>query len=166
MKIATVREIRQDLNMRSEKELIELCLHLSKFKKENKELLTYLLYEADNEDAYIKKVQTYIEEEFAQINRRSLFYAKKSIRKILRQCKKYIRFSKKKATEVEVLLFFCAQLLDFKPFIKRSNPLQNIYHQQIRMIEKSIAKLHEDLQYDYGVELDELKQHAYDYMIS
>ena len=164
MKIATVREIRQDLNMRSEKELIELCLRLSKFKKENKELLTYLLYEAENEDAYIQKVQKYIEEEFSQIKTRSLFVARKSVRKILRQCKKYIRFSKKKATEIEILLFFCSQLLDFRPS-KRSTPLQNIYHQQIKMIEKSIPKLHEDLQYDYGIELEELQQRAYHYMV-
>ena len=49
MKTATVREIKLELKDKSSDELVELCLMLSKFKKENKELLTYLLYEKHNE---------------------------------------------------------------------------------------------------------------------
>ena len=49
MKTATVTELKKELKTRSQSDLVELCLKLSKFKKENKELLTYLLYEADNE---------------------------------------------------------------------------------------------------------------------
>ena len=44
MKAAGVKAIKDDLKMRSKEELQELCLTLSKFKKENKELLTYLLF--------------------------------------------------------------------------------------------------------------------------
>ena len=44
MKAAGVKEIKKELNDRSKEELAELCLKLSKFKKENKELLTYLLF--------------------------------------------------------------------------------------------------------------------------
>ena len=54
MKTASVKELKSELEARTSKELIELCLSLSKFKKENKELLTYLLYESENEDAFIK----------------------------------------------------------------------------------------------------------------
>ena len=38
MKTASVKEIRTELKQRSNDELLELCLQLSKFKKENKEL--------------------------------------------------------------------------------------------------------------------------------
>ncbi|MGB0886430.1 MAG: hypothetical protein ACPGR5_08385, partial [Chitinophagales bacterium] len=93
MKTATVRELKLELAEKSPKELIEICLTLSKFKKENKELLTYLLYEKDNEETYIKDIKAEVEEMFLDLNTKSLYYVKKSIRKILRTIKKYIRYS-------------------------------------------------------------------------
>ena len=61
MKTATVTELKKELKTRSQADLVELCLKLSKFKKENKELLTYLLYEADNELQYIVNVKSEID---------------------------------------------------------------------------------------------------------
>ena len=46
MKTATVTVLKKELKYKSNDELLNLCLTLSKFKKENKELLTYLLFEA------------------------------------------------------------------------------------------------------------------------
>jgi hypothetical protein len=82
---------------------------------------------------------------------------KKSIRKILRETKKFIRYSSKKETEVELLLYFCVVLAHFKPSIKNSVAMVNLYERQILLIEKKITGLHEDLQYDYKLELDELE---------
>ena len=104
MKTATVRELKNELQYRSQTELVELCLRLSKFKKENKELLTYLLFEQLDEDAFILGVKREIASDFELINRNSYFYIKKSVRKILRNTKKYIRYSQKKETEVELLI--------------------------------------------------------------
>ncbi len=157
MKTATVKELKQELTYRSQSELLELCLSLSKFKKENKELLTYLLFEASNEDAFIEGVKQEMINDFEQINTKSYFYIKKSVRRILRNTKKYIRYSKKKETEVELLLFFCEELKDLKPSIKNNISLQNIYQRQILIIKKVVATLHEDLQYDYGLELENLE---------
>ena len=70
--------------------------------------------------------------------------------------KKYIRYSKKKETEAELLLYFCKKLKDFRPSIQRSTRLQSIFDTQVRMIKRVIEKLHEDLQYDFQLELDEL----------
>jgi len=158
MKPATVSELKQELNSRSQPELVEVCLHLSKFKKENKELLTYLLYEASDETAYIENVQSEIEQEFELINRKSYYYIKKSVRKILRSIKKHIRFSKKKETEVELLIYFCSKLNRMSPPIEKNVALHNIYKRQIEVIRKAISSLHEDLQYDYLAELDALKE--------
>ena len=36
--------------------------------------------------------------------------------------------------------------------------LQNIFDRQVVMIEKAIGMLHEDLQYDYNLELKELQE--------
>ncbi len=156
MKSATVKQIKQELKNNSTDELVELCLRLSKFKKENKEFLTYLLFEASDEQAYIKNVKSEIEQQFIEINTKSYYYMKKSIRKILRGTKTQIRYSKKKETEVELLLFFCSELKKVEPPIDQNIVLSNIFNRQIEAIKKAISNLHEDLRYDYGVELNQL----------
>lgn len=156
MKAATVKELKTELTHQSQAELVELCLQLSKFKKENKELLTYLLYESENEEGYIESVKNEIDEQFELINISSYFYIKKSVRKILRMVKKYIRYSKQKETEVELLLHFCYVLKNMQPSMYKNVSLTNIFNRQILLIKKSIASLHEDLQYDYNLELEDL----------
>ncbi|MCH3884810.1 hypothetical protein [Tenacibaculum aquimarinum] len=156
MKAVTVKKIKDELAYKSTNDLIELCLQLSKFKKENKELLTYLLFESHNEEGYIESVKEQMDDLFEQINTKSFFYIRKSVRKILKLAKKFIRYSKKKETEVELLLHFCYKLKNFKPSIKNSQQLLNSFDRQVLLIEKAIATLHEDLQYDYKLELEEL----------
>jgi hypothetical protein len=157
MKAVSVVTIKKELQHRSPEELMELCLRLSKFKKENKELLTYLLFESHDETGYIETVKQEINDQFETINTDSYFYIKKSVRKILRNIKKYARYSLKKETEVELLLYFCSILKDFKPSIKRNVTLTNIYDRQILTIKKNVMTLHEDLQYDYNLALEELE---------
>lgn len=158
MKPAGVKAIKEELKLRSREELIELCLNLSKFKKENKELLTYLLFEADDENYFIQGIKEEIKTQFEEVNRKSYYYVKKSIRKILRNTKKNIRYSKKKQTEVELILFFCKMLREFSPSIKKSIPLSKIFEREIQRIQKIISSLDPDLQYDYGIEIEELKE--------
>ncbi len=156
MKAVTIKQLKDELTHKSASELKELCLHLSRFKKENKELLTYLLFESHDEESYIQSIKDQMDVQFSEINTNSFFYIRKSIRKILTLTKKFIRYSKKKETETELLLYFCKKLKDFKPSIKRSQRVQNVFDSQIRMIKKAIEKLHEDLQYDYQLELNDL----------
>ena len=156
MKAAGVKAIKEELKNRDREELTELCLSLSKFKKENKELLTYLLFEADDENYYIKGIKEEIEIEFDEVNSKSYYYIKKSIRKILRNTKKNIRYSKKKQTEVELLLFFCKKLKEFSPSIAKSIPLSRIFDREIMKIKKILLTLHPDLKYDYETEIDSI----------
>ncbi|MDT0605995.1 hypothetical protein [Croceitalea rosinachiae] len=157
MKAATVSQLKKELQHRNTDELLQLCLRLARFKKENKELLTYLLFESDSEAGYIETVKAEVDEQFELINTNSFFYIKKSARKILRTLKKYIRYSGNKETEVALLLYFCEKLGDFNPSIKRNTTLMNLYQRQVDYLEKKIGLLHEDLQYDYGLLLEELK---------
>lgn len=156
MKAVTLKQLKDELSHKSANELKELCLHLSKFKKENKELLTYLLFESHDEEQYIQSVKDQMDVLFSEINTKSYFYIRKSVRKILTLTKKFIRYSKKKETEVALLLYFCTKLKNFKPSIKQSPRLTNTFDRQILLIKKAIATLHEDLQYDYQLELNEL----------
>ena len=156
MKAASVKELKQELNNCSQQELIALCLRLSKFKKENKELLTYLLFESYDESGYIENVKREIDTQFQQVNRKTFYLIKKGIRKILRDLKKYIRFSPKKETEIDLLIYFCLKLNSFSPSLRNNNPIQKLYLVQIGMIKKKVAALHEDLQSDYDLELEDL----------
>jgi hypothetical protein len=156
VKAASLRELKLELSNRSRGELLELCLHLSKFKKENKEFLTYLLYEASNEPEYVESVKREIKQLFEQVNKQNYYFIKKSVRKILRAVKKYIRYSKKKETEVELLLCFCCELKKLSPSIEENKVLTNIYKRQIEVIRKAISSLHADLQFDYEMELNKI----------
>ena len=156
MKAVTVKEIKLELSERSQSEMIDLCLRLSRFKKENKELLTYLLFESSNESGYIESVKSEIDDQFELINTKTYYFIKKSVRKILRLIKKYNRYSKNKETEIELLIYFCKKLRNFKPSINGNTVLNNIYLREISGIRKKMKLLHEDLQFDYEIELKKL----------
>lgn len=156
MKAATINEIKQELNTVPPGKLLELCLRLAKYKKENKELLTYLLFEAHDESAFIETAKQDMEVQFGAINHSNLYFAKKSLRKILRTTAKYIRHTGSKQAEVELLLHFCRTLSDSPIPIHRNTVLNNLYQFQLKKIAKVIAILHEDLQYDYLKNLEKL----------
>jgi len=156
MKTATVKEIKDELQHFSKEELLEFCLRLGKFKKENKELLTYLLFEASNEAYYVEGLKQTIDLQFEQVNTKTYYFIKKSVRKILREIKKHIRYSKNKETAVELLIYFCKKLASFNPSMNKSIALRNIYDRQMILINKTIKELDEDLQYDYRRELENL----------
>ena len=85
------------------------------------------------------------------------YLVKKSVRKILRQVKRFIRYSKKKETEAELLIYFCKELGEMKPSYKRNTVLTNTYNKQLELAQKAIAKIHEDLQYDFNLMIEELE---------
>ncbi|MDO1500745.1 hypothetical protein Q2T40_11430 [Winogradskyella maritima] len=157
MKIESVVTIKKELQHLSHAELMALCLRLARFKKENKALLTYLLFKAHDEDDYVASVKELLDSDFENMNTNSYFYMKKTIRKILRQIKTYARYSNSKTTEIELLLYFCERLNGLKPNIHRNQTLKNLYARQKLAIAKKVAVLHEDLQYDYTVQLEELR---------
>lgn len=156
MKAATLAEIKRALKDLDEADLSSICLRLGRFKKDNKELLTYLLFEQHDEMSYIQSIKDEIEEEFNNINSANLYWAKKSIRKILRNLIKQIRYSGNKQTEVELLMHFCRTMLDSGIAFKRSPVLNNTFNRQVEKIKKALSGLHEDLQADYEFELEEL----------
>jgi hypothetical protein len=156
MKSATIHEIKQELLTNKPVELVELCLRLGRFKKENKELLTYLLFEAHDEQGYIRGIRKEIDQQFAGINLSHLYFAKKSLRKIVRIINKYCRYSGSKSTEVELRIYFCSQLKNSGIAINRNPVINNLFQSQLKKINTVLITLHDDLQYDYRKELDEL----------
>lgn len=149
MKTATIHEIKQELLTLKPAILLELCLRLGKFKKENKELLTYLLFEANNEQEFIDSVKKEIDELFSSINQSQLFFAKKSLRKTARIIGKYCRYSGIKETEIELRIYFCRLLNDSGIPIKQNLVIKNLYDSQLKKVRSVLETFHEDLQYDY-----------------
>jgi len=153
MKAATLKELKTELFTIHPEKVLELCMHLAKYKKENKELLTYLLFEASDEQTYINEVKELINELFLGVNKSNLYLAKKTIRKILRSTNKFIKYSGNKQTEVDLLIYFCKKIRKSGIAIRENTALGNIYIRQIVKINKALKTLHEDLQFDYSEEM-------------
>jgi predicted nucleotide-binding protein (sugar kinase/HSP70/actin superfamily) len=115
-----------------------------------------LLFESEDEDFYVNGIKEQVDKLFEEINKKSYFYIKKSVRKILRLLKKYARYSNSKETEVELLIYYCYKLKTLKPSISNNLTLTKIFLKQIENIEKKIIKLHEDLQFDFRERLKQL----------
>lgn len=156
MKAASIVEIKKVLKTMDEEKLMACCLRLAKFKKDNKELLTYLLFEEKDENSYIALINEEIDLAFDEINTNHIYYAKKGVRKILRNVNKYIRYSGKKQTEVEILLHFCKTLKGSGIRYRSSTVLHNLYLNQVKKIKKALSTLHEDLRFDYQQDVEEL----------
>jgi hypothetical protein len=154
MKVVSINALKKELNALEAGELVELCIRLAKYKKENKELLNYLLFEAHNEPAYIKNCKEELAEQFTTVNTTSLYLAKKTVRKILRIANKYIKYATSKQVEVELLLFFCKKLKQCNLPLQANTALHNIYQRQVEKALAAVALLHEDLQLDYQEELN------------
>ncbi|WP_291906490.1 hypothetical protein [Chitinophaga sp. CB10] len=149
MKSASVSDIKKELKTLPHESLVAVCLRLAKFKVDNKELLTYLLFEADDLPGYVAAVKAEIDEAFAEINREKSYPARKKLRKIIRITNKYIRYVGDKETEADLLLYICRQMKEAAMVSKRNVQLLNIYMQLLKKAVKAIDTLHEDLQYEY-----------------
>ncbi len=148
MKLSSLKEIKKELELRSDADLLSFCLRLIKFKKENKELITFLLFHANDITSYIKEVKEQTTKMFEEINRQHLFYEKKSTRKILRYVNKQVRFAADKAAEAELRIHFCNCMITFALLSKKSRQLLHLYQQQLKKIEEILSSVHPDLQFD------------------
>ncbi len=148
MKPHSINEIKNSLAEKNSKELLCYCLRLAKYKKENKELLGFLLFEQDDIKEFVESVKQQTEILFGEINKMNIYYIKKSVRKILKEVNKNIRFALSKQVEAELLIHFCNCIHSFSIPIKQSPQLFNLYDAQLKKIENILSGLHPDLQYD------------------
>lgn len=157
MKTATVHEIKKELASLEPGQVQELCMRLAKFKKDNKELLTYLLFEAHDEQAYVLDAQRQTEEQLSALSNGNVYYIKKSVRRILRLVNKQINYSGLPTTELALRIHFCQQMKVNAIPMNKSAVLTNLYQQQLNKIDKALSKLEEDLQYDYQAAIENIK---------
>lgn len=156
MKISSIHSLKSELNEKTNLELVNYCLRLAKYKKENKELLTYLLFDSENEGYYIESIQDEMREAFNELVSKPRYLRQKLLRKLLRNLKKYIRYSGRKETEIELLIEFCFLIKRSSQDLLVDKIIYSIYHKQLEIVKKRLNQLHEDLQLDYQEQLNEL----------
>lgn len=150
---ASLKVIKDELATLTNKELNGIILKLIKYRKENKELVTYLLFDSRDEMEYVKLMKKEIEIALDTVTSSNARNSLKLIRKVLRNTRKAIKFSSNHETEVQLLLHYCSILKSKDLPLTRVKALNSIWDRCILSAGKAISALHEDLRYDYGMEL-------------
>ncbi|MDP1799982.1 MAG: hypothetical protein Q8L81_01425 [Bacteroidota bacterium] len=157
MKAAGLSDIKKELEFLEPKKLLELCIALAKYKKDNKEYLGFLLFEEHDKTQFIKEVKLEIDEHFELLKLQSnLYYAKKSLRKLLRIITKYTKYVDDKGLSAEMYIYFCAKLKNSGIPYHKSQMLVNLMEQQLKKINTLITTLHPDLQNDFLNDLEKI----------
>lgn len=157
MNAAGLQEVKKELTELSQKELVELCLALAKYKKDNKEYLGFLLFEAHDKLAFIREVKNGIDLHFEELVKQSnLYYVKKGLRKQLRLLTKYSKYVGDKALTADMLIYFLQKLKRSGIPYHKNKLIVNLYAQQLKKINSLVHSFHEDLRADYTNDLDEL----------
>lgn len=150
MKAASIKEIKEEIQTLNPAVLTDIIMRLGRFKKENKELLTYLLLYKNDEGKYIAEIKESLHIMFTEVNVKAIYITKKNLRKILRTANRYIRYTSDDLTEIELLIFFIEEFNGLGINIEKNVTLQKMHTSVLARIQKAILLLHEDLQYDYN----------------
>jgi hypothetical protein len=157
MKSASLHELKKELALLPAKDLVDICVSLAKYKKDNKDFLNYVLFESYDNAGFIAEIKNEIDEHFAELKaQNNLYYAKKSLRKLLRVLTKYCKYMNDKAITADLHIYFCSRLKSSGIPIRKSQLILNMYEQQLKKIKTLIGSLHEDLQSDYTRELEKI----------
>ncbi len=156
MTTASLNELKKEIVTQDVARIQELCLRLAKYKKENKELLSYLLFEAHDENRYVEGVKVEMDELFKELPEGNTYYIKKSLRKILRIVNRLIKYSGIKLTEIELRIYFCKGFRKARIRLDEGTVLYNLYQQQIKKIKIALSALPEDIQFDYNNDLEQI----------
>jgi hypothetical protein len=157
MNSASISEIKKELQRLDADELNVICLRLAKYKKENKELLSYLLSDAHDEAGYIRSIKEELDVMFQELDGRNLYIVKKILRKILRFANRQIKYSGIPQTELELRIYFCEKIKEANIPLIAGTVLFNLYQQQLKKITTVVAKLPEDYQVDYASAIEALQ---------
>lgn len=156
MKSSSINEIKKALKDLEKEQLAEMLIKLARLKKENKVFLDYWLFEAHDQERYLNEVKSEISEEFKSVNPNPLF-AKKTLRKIIKVIKSSAKLLHEPEYEIDLWLYYCKEFHQLK-FSKKILPpvILNLYKNPFNRIQKLLPLVHEDLQFDFNKELEQL----------
>ncbi len=157
MQPASIDTIKQELKQRTPKQVLDILLHLARFKKENKELLTYLLFEATDNEAYVRQVKEEITDALHQIDGLPAYQYKKQFRKMQRKLGKPVKYMNNKSATIELYMHVIEQIsADRKTSFIRAF-LDKVAEQYIRKIEKILPAVPEDLAGDIARRIQQFR---------
>lgn len=156
MKTSGLNNIKKELSSYNQQQLLDTLLRLIRFKTENKELVSYLLFDKDDLSTYIADLRTDIDDLLKDVHHMPTFMVKRVLRKALRTISRYSRYTQIKETEAELLLHLCRIMKTKGLNDTYSKVINTIYVKQLEKIRKMIPSLHKDLQFDYLAELQNL----------
>ena len=146
--------IRKEMSSLSHKEITELCIRLIRFKKENKELADYFLFEKHQEHSYLLAAKSEIQSLFGNIQTTQPYLVKKSIRKIIRLAERYSKYAANPIIFIELYLEIMQHIQEYFPHWKQVVPLMKITESLEKKSRRLLPKLHEDLQFDYNARME------------
>lgn len=156
MQAASQDTIKTELKQLPPKQVLDLLLRLSRFKKENKELLSYLLFEAGDEQGYLQQVKEEVDELFIQLKETGFYLYKKQIRKIQRVINKPIKYMGSKTSAVDLYLHMAIKMHEQKKTLYNRGFLEKALQQYVTKIERLLPSIDDDLQHDISQQLQRL----------
>lgn len=158
MKSPSLIDLKKELQLLPAKDLVDICVSLAKYKKDNKDFLGYLLVDSYDRAGFVKEIKLEIDEQFSALKSQSnLYYVKKSLRKLLRAIVKYTKYINDKATAADLYIYFCKKMRESGIPFRKNQLLVNLYEQQLKRIRVLVDAIHEDLRADYQKELEEIE---------
>jgi hypothetical protein len=150
-------DLKKELLELNKPELIQLCLRVAKLKRENKELLAYLIFDADDPLFYAQKLKPEIKEVFEQPFQHA-YYLTKSIRKVMRLITKYYRFTSNKQGETDLLIYLVEEFHQSWRHEYRYQALGKVIFRCLEKAQTNLKKIDEDFRADFEQPLAELLQ--------
>ncbi|MBL0099285.1 MAG: hypothetical protein IPP49_03845 [Saprospiraceae bacterium] len=81
MKAATLHQIKKELETSSPQRVMDLILKLIKYKSENKELISYLLFDQDDLSTYIADLREEVSTMLGDVEKLLPYMVKRTLRK-------------------------------------------------------------------------------------
>jgi hypothetical protein len=148
-------DLKKELLELSKPELIQLCLRVAKLKRENKELLAYLIFDSEDPIFYAQKLKPEIKEVFEQPFQHA-YYLTKSIRKAMRLITKYYRFTSNKQGETELLIYLVEEFYLSWRNEYRYQALGKVIYRCLEKAQSNLKKIDEDFRADFENPIIEL----------
>ncbi len=153
MKPATLVQIRKELETISPQRLMALTLRLIKFKTENKEFVSYLLFDEDQLSEYLADLKFEISAMLDDVTFTKPLIAKKTLRKCQKTITKHAKYMGSKDAEAELYIFIIRKIHE-KGINKYTNrTIQIIYLRLIEKVKKLLPNIHNDLRIDFEKEI-------------
>lgn len=153
MKAATLNQIKKELETIAPPKLMALTLQLIKYKTENKELISYLLFDEDDQSTYISDIKHDISEMLSTIKGMPPYMVKRTLRKALKFIAKYSKYMGSKDAEAELLIHFCRIVHQAGISRYTYKAVLNIYTNTLLKVQKLLPNVHEDLKTDFEEEI-------------